>query len=69
MAGSLKTSVLCSLWAKEPKKRMNVARQNLVKAVEIMQKGHSERRVVEMDLSELCVGLMKLSQIKEYQER
>lgn len=69
MAGSLKTSVLCSLGAKEPKKRMNVARQNLVKAVEIMQKGHSERRVVEVDLSELCVGLIKLSQKKEYQER
>lgn len=47
------------------RKRINVARQNIVKAVKVMQKGHSERRAMEVDLSELCVALIKPSQQKK----
>lgn len=45
-------------------KRMNVARQNIVRAVKIMQKGHSEMWIMEVDVSEMCVALTKLSQKK-----
>lgn len=47
------------------KKRMNVARQNIAKAAKIMQKGHSEWKDMEVDLSELCVALIRPSQKKK----
>lgn len=43
------------------KKRINVAKLSIVKAVKIIQKGHSEMGAMEVDISVLCVVLIKLS--------
>lgn len=44
------------------KERMSVVEQNIVKAIKITQKGNSAVWGMEVDVSMLCVALIKLSQ-------